>query len=426
MKSSQIAAAALAAISSGAAAEERLSGNALEHAVAGAIVEIDTPLGTRLPVHYGRQGRLNGHARSLASYLGASSDTGRWWVASDQLCHKWERWFAGQTQCLRVTREGSTLRWHQLDGTSGTATIISRDAIASDAIAASAAATASSLPGTVGSPASAAPVASSPVEPRFTLPADAAAPARPASSPPANPRPTTTAATAAPQRPPAREAAPVTRLSEPASGMPTWRVVAVAPDDVLNVREGPSAEHPSVGALAPSVTGVTISGACRGGWCPIAHAGLNGWVNRRFLESESREPAPSAKAPVFPASRDSPEAPRSCLTGEARALLDRIEARFGPVQVVSTCRPGARIAGSGRISRHASGNAVDFEAGARKAEIVAWLIANHTSGGTMTYAGLEHVHVDIGPHFVALDVGSRSGRRWRSASRQPGSGGSAD
>jgi Peptidase M15 len=106
----------------------------------------------------------------------------------------------------------------------------------------------------------------------------------------------------------------------------------------------------------------------------------------------------------------SPGTSRGCLTSAARALLGRIEAQFGRVQVVSTCRPGARVAGTGRISRHASGNAVDFNApGGRKGAIVRWLIANHRSGGTMTYAGMSHIHVDIGPRFVSLN----SGGRWR-------------
>ena len=100
-------------------------------------------------------------------------------------------------------------------------------------------------------------------------------------------------------------------------------------------------------------------------------------------------------------------ASRGCLTQAARALLGRIEAQFGAMQLISTCRPGARIAGSGRISKHASGNAVDFNAGGRKGAVVRWLIANHKSGGTMTYSGMSHVHVDIGPRFVSL--GSRSG-----------------
>ena len=98
---------------------------------------------------------------------------------------------------------------------------------------------------------------------------------------------------------------------------------------------------------------------------------------------------------------------RGCLTREARALLSRIESHFGRVHIVSTCRPGARIARTGKISKHASGQAIDFNApSGKKQAIVKWLIANHRSGGTMTYAGMSHIHVDIGYHFVSL--GSRS------------------
>ncbi|MFM9846377.1 MAG: hypothetical protein ACKVP3_04370 [Hyphomicrobiaceae bacterium] len=107
---------------------------------------------------------------------------------------------------------------------------------------------------------------------------------------------------------------------------------------------------------------------------------------------------------------------RSCLTASTRALLGRIEANFGPMQIISTCRPGARIAGTGRVSKHASGQAVDFNAGSRKGAVVKWLIANHRSGGTMTYAGMSHIHVDVGQHFVALGSGGRGG--YRSSSRR--------
>ena len=95
---------------------------------------------------------------------------------------------------------------------------------------------------------------------------------------------------------------------------------------------------------------------------------------------------------------------RTCLRPAARALLERIEAEFGPMQIISTCRPGARIAGTGRISKHATGEAIDFNAGGRKGEVVRWLIANHKSGGIMTYAGMSHIHVDVGYHFVALNA----------------------
>jgi uncharacterized protein YcbK (DUF882 family) len=83
------------------------------------------------------------------------------------------------------------------------------------------------------------------------------------------------------------------------------------------------------------------------------------------------------------------------------------------LRVVSTCRPGAAIPGSGRPFRHASGNAVDFNAPrGRKPDVVRWLIANHRSGGVMTYARMSHIHVDIGRRFVALNSGGRQ-RRWR-------------
>jgi hypothetical protein len=72
---------------------------------------------------------------------------------------------------------------------------------------------------------------------------------------------------------------------------------------------------------------------------------------------------------------------RTCLSPAARTLLERIEAQFGAVGIISTCRPGAVIAGSGRPSRHASGNAIDFNApSGRKSEVVHWLLANHRAG----------------------------------------------
>jgi hypothetical protein len=96
-------------------------------------------------------------------------------------------------------------------------------------------------------------------------------------------------------------------------------------------------------------------------------------------------------------------ASRSCLTGSARALLNRIEGQFGRVQIISTCRPGARIAGTGKISKHASGQAIDFRVPGKKGQVVAWLRRNHNSGGTMTYSDMDHIHVDVGYHFVALN-----------------------
>jgi hypothetical protein len=203
---------------------------------------------------------------------------------------------------------------------------------------------------------------------------------------------------------------------------PSLYVVAnVGRDDVLNVRSGPSADFDVVAELQPGSRGVSITGSCQSQWCPVQHETITGWVNRTYLAND--EP-PSADASTIhdvagrhsPALSDPSYAPRSCLTPPARALLERVEDKFGLVKLVSTCRPGATIAGSDRPSRHASGNAVDFDAGSRKSEIIEWLIANHHAGGTMTYSGMDHIHIDIGPHFVSI-AGGRHWASWRDHTR---------
>jgi hypothetical protein len=94
---------------------------------------------------------------------------------------------------------------------------------------------------------------------------------------------------------------------------------------------------------------------------------------------------------------------RDCLARSARSLLASIEANFGRVEIISTCRPGARIATSGGRSKHASGEAIDFRVSGKKKQVVAWLTNNHHSGGTMTYSDMDHIHVDVGHRFVALN-----------------------
>jgi len=145
----------------------------------------------------------------------------------------------------------------------------------------------------------------------------------------------------------------------------------------------------------------------------VQHETTSGWVNRVYLASDGTARTASIEDLLATDTtqgsaaepRDPVEAPRTCLTPPARALLERIEEKFGFVKLVSTCRPGATIAGTGRPSRHASGNAIDFDAGGRKAQILEWLIANHHDGGTMTYADMDHIHVDIGPPFVSIAGG---------------------
>lgn len=76
----------------------------------------------------------------------------------------------------------------------------------------------------------------------------------------------------------------------------------------------------------------------------------------------------------------------SCLPGVLKKRLAQIRARFGRVRLISTYRRGARIAGSGRRSFHASCRAVDFHAPRGKYRaVVAWLKRNHF-GGVGTYS----------------------------------------
>ena len=412
MLKSVVAAACLCAGVAGAQASA-LSGQEISDLVAGATVEIDTPVGTKLPIRYTRDGKVSGEARDLASYLGAALDHGRWWVAGDQLCHRWNRWFNSEPQCLRLSKFGRLIRWYSADGNSGTATVSVPAAIQAGIV-----------PGIA--PPRVQPEKAKEAAPPEMPPAPASAPekqpAEPATSAagPALKAPEATVvqppADAAPAPDPAAlsESPPPQQPPEPAQAAPPmFKVVNVRDDDVLNVRSGPSADFDVIGELPPAGRGIAITGACRSQWCPVNLGSTSGWVNRIYLAPEGPAllslprllRAGTTIALALPGLRDAPDAPRTCLTAAARALLDRIEEQFGAVKVISTCRPGALIAGTLHPSRHASGNAVDFLAGNRQAAIVEWLIANHRDGGTMTYRDMGHIHVDIGPHFVSIANG---------------------
>ncbi len=90
---------------------------------------------------------------------------------------------------------------------------------------------------------------------------------------------------------------------------------------------------------------------------------------------------------------------RSCLTGQTRAVLDRLEARVGKVSIISTCRPGSVIAGTRRPSYHRYGMAVDFKT-PRKAEAVAFLRTQRVF--VMTYSTHKHIHFNTGQSGVKL------------------------
>ncbi|MEZ5924439.1 MAG: D-Ala-D-Ala carboxypeptidase family metallohydrolase [Hyphomicrobiaceae bacterium] len=101
----------------------------------------------------------------------------------------------------------------------------------------------------------------------------------------------------------------------------------------------------------------------------------------------------------------------SCLPSSIKAVLNQIRSKFGPVTIVSTFRRGARIAGSGRPSYHASCRAVDFHPPKGKySAVLAYLQRTH-SGGLGTYScGMHHLHIDNGPRIRFHHCVSSSGR----------------
>jgi uncharacterized protein YcbK (DUF882 family) len=88
----------------------------------------------------------------------------------------------------------------------------------------------------------------------------------------------------------------------------------------------------------------------------------------------------------------------SCLPGVIKSRLAQVRKNFGAIQVVSTHRPGAKIAGTRNTSYHASCRAADFVPPKGKYGVVTrWLYANH-EGGVGTYTCMNHIHIDNGPH----------------------------
>ena len=79
------------------------------------------------------------------------------------------------------------------------------------------------------------------------------------------------------------------REDTPSPSEPSVRfaVRGVAPNDVLNMRSGPSPRHEVVGAIPPDAVAVyPVGRTVRFGpsvWREVSYNGVRGWVNGRFL-----------------------------------------------------------------------------------------------------------------------------------------------
>lgn len=89
-------------------------------------VLLRTHVGVVVPIVFDADGEMRGEAASLSFFLGASRDTGRWWVAKGKLCQKWRIWLDRETHCILLRDRGGTIHWQADDGKTGTARIVSK------------------------------------------------------------------------------------------------------------------------------------------------------------------------------------------------------------------------------------------------------------------------------------------------------------
>jgi len=82
-----------------------------------------------------------------------------------------------------------------------------------------------------------------------------------------------------------KKAPPAMFLSAGANPSDPLHCVKVAKNDALNVRKGPGARYPIVGALARGDCGVAVSNNCNGSWCQISAGNVSGWAHTGYLQA---------------------------------------------------------------------------------------------------------------------------------------------
>jgi hypothetical protein len=315
MLRSSIAIAYLAGAGAALCEPVQLNGEAIRRDLVGALLKIDTPLRTQVPIRIGSDGLVSAEAGALASMLGSEKDRGRWWIERDQLCTKWFRWFEARTRCISLQRDGNRIYWQEAGGEKGTATLEVAE------VAPPAADPKPSSPVVSEAPPSE-PAAAPSQPPQSEPPAlPVAAAADPAQSGPAlqfsvaalsallpspqsemsrlgaavpEPKAATIPRPAAPKQ--VNSAARIStaalerheRSTEPKTEIPV-RVAGVEMGDELNVRSGPSEFHETLGAIPSESRGVHIVGNCNGSWCPVRYGYLRGWVNANYLAEDHAE-----------------------------------------------------------------------------------------------------------------------------------------
>ena len=97
----------------------------IQRDIIGRRIYLAAPLGGELPLHYQRNGTVDGsgEAVGLGKWL-KPKDTGKWWIAGDRLCQKFTTWYDGKQMCFDLTRKsGTSVAWRRDNGETGVARI---------------------------------------------------------------------------------------------------------------------------------------------------------------------------------------------------------------------------------------------------------------------------------------------------------------
>jgi len=108
------------------------------------------------------------------------------------------------------------------------------------------------------------------------------------------------------------------------------------------------------------------------------------------------EPAPKAASVVQAASYGAPSMPMDCLPADLRGVLKDVEARFGPVAMVSTTElhTDNHSRGSVRHKLHAGCKAADFKVKADVRAVTAYLRSRPEVAGINAFRNNGVIHID--------------------------------
>lgn len=294
-----------------ALAETRpIRGETIKTLISGGTIELDTPLGSKLPLKFDPDGTVSGSSVVLAFYLGSTSDRGRWRISNNKLCTKFARWFDGKDRCLTIRpADGSKFAWTMDDGDTGTASIVSNtkklygsasaltggvSAVAmvrnaEERMAAAAAKAKAAKIAALSAPAPAKPKAAPPalVQPALATEPDPAILMSAVATVEDHPQawlPMSVVRNAANIKP--VNVAYMAAATEAPAATPTYRIAGVATSDALNIRRGPQVNAEVIGSIPAQASGVALNGSCEGDWCPVTFQSQAGWVSLQFLQAE--------------------------------------------------------------------------------------------------------------------------------------------